>query len=139
MRDVEPERLLNNIQLRLEWQAAYEPLVAGDEPTLIFAIASLLRATFALLDGVAAATATLAVATDAAGRVVFTASQDAAAAPDRWVAQAFDPEWSSRPGGVLTLTALLALRQLAETHGGQLSLDATGRGTSLGLTLPAFR
>jgi ParB-like chromosome segregation protein Spo0J len=139
MQDVESERLLNNIRLQLDSRAVPEPFVAGDELQLVFAAAAMLRVTFALLEGVAAAAATMAVETDAAGRVAIVVSQDAAVAPDRWTSHALDPDWAGRPGGVLALTALLALRQVANAHHGQLSIDAPGGGTRIGLALPAVR
>jgi ParB-like chromosome segregation protein Spo0J len=139
VREVEPERLLHNVHLESEFHGQPEAFVAGDEQQLLLGIESAIRATFAVLEGAAAARVTVSVSAEQAARVSIAVAQNSAVAPPQWAARAFDPSWMPRPGGVMTLAGMLAVQQVAESHGGQASVEAAGRGTRIVMSLPLLR
>jgi len=139
VQEVEPERLLNNVLLEVDVQGSNEPFVAGDEAQLLLAVQSAIRATFAIVEGAPATRITVSVSAEPSSRVLVGVSQNSVAAPQSWLVRAFDPGWVSRPGGVLAQAGMLALQQIAETHGGHASVEAVVRGTKIVLSLPLLR
>jgi ParB-like chromosome segregation protein Spo0J len=136
VQEVEAERLLHNVSLDADVRLANEPCVVGDEQQLVFAVAGALRATFSLLEGAGTPRVTLGVSAESQARVSLAVWQNAVAPVGEWIARAFDATWISRPGGLVALTAMLALKRVAEAHEGRASVEATGRGTRITLELP---
>jgi hypothetical protein len=57
------------------------------------------------------------------------------AAPEVWLRRAFDHQWIDRPGGVPAAISMLAVRTVAEAHGGTATVSA-GRGTRISILMP---
>ena len=55
--------------------------------------------------------------------------------PEVWPRRAFDHQWIDRPGGVPATLALLAVRAVADAHGGT-AIVGSGRGTRVSLIVP---
>jgi ParB-like chromosome segregation protein Spo0J len=136
---VEAERILNNAQLDADVQGPGDPILTGDESQLALALAGAIRSTMALFDGVAAPRVTIGASMDGTARLAIAVWQSTVSAADAWLTRAFDPSWTDRPGGVVALTAMLALKRIAEAHEGAAEVESTGRGTRITLNLPLLR
>jgi hypothetical protein len=52
-----------------------------------------------------------------------------------WLRRAFDHQWNDRPGGVPAAISMLAVRTVAEAHGGTATVGG-GRGTRVSILMP---
>jgi hypothetical protein len=69
--------------------------------------------------------------------MTFTVSQNTVAVPDAWCTRAFDRQWIDRPGGQAALISMLAVKQVAESLGGQARVAPAGRGAAISISIPA--
>jgi hypothetical protein len=137
------ERRLRGVTLTIDRHKADGPLFAGDEDLLIAAIGSLVVAAPALLSGQSVRAVSLSATTRSDGAIVFIADHDAEL-PLFWrsILAEEDAREGSVPGGSATtsaLTLLRAARQVAELHGGRMSVDCRDGMTSLSIAVPASR
>ena len=91
-----------------------------------------------------ATTARIAATTRSDGAIVFAADHQGAELPLFWrpILAEEDAREGSVPGGPATtsaLTLLRAARQVAELHGGRMSVDCRDGLTSLSIAVPASR
>jgi two-component system sensor histidine kinase TtrS len=130
-----PERQLRSVVFDTNSMVRPGSFIAGDEKLLTAALSSAVLSTLSWLDGVKDARITISAGLEPAGHVTFTVSQDSVAAPDVWLRRAFDPQWTERPGGVAAAIGMLAVRTVAEAHGGTATASA-GRGTKVAVVMP---
>jgi ParB/RepB/Spo0J family partition protein len=139
----EPERRLRGLALSVDPEANCPPL-PGDEELLVTSVSALVVAAAALLEAEGARSVSLGVATRGDGTVAFVAAHEGAALPVFWrsVLADEDSRESGLPGGSGTTAALAMLqgaRQVAELHGGRMSVDCADGSTTLSIVLPATR
>jgi hypothetical protein len=130
-----PERQLRSVVFETSSSVPRGSFIAGDEKLLTGALASAMLSTLSWLDGVKDARLTMTAALEPVGHVTFTVSQETVAAPDVWLRRAFDHQWIDRPGGVPAAISMLAVRTVAEAHGGTATVGA-GRGTRISMLMP---
>jgi hypothetical protein len=130
-----PERQLRSVVFETSSSVPRGSFIAGDEKLLTGALASAMLSTLSWLDGVKDARLTMTAALEPVGHVTFTVSQETVAAPDVWLRRAFDHQWIDRPGGVPAAISMLAVRTVAEAHGGTATVGA-GRGTRISILMP---
>jgi hypothetical protein len=138
------ERRLRGVTLTIDRDRADGPLFAGDEDLLIAALGSLVVAAPALLIGQSVRVVSLNATTRSDGAIVFAADHEGAELPLFWrpiLAEEDAREGSVRGGSATTsaLTLLRAARQVAELHGGRMSVDCRDGMTSLSIAIPASR
>ena len=138
------ERRLRGVTLTIDRGRADGPLFAGDEDLLIAALGSLVVAAPALLIGQSVRAVSLNATTRSDGTIVFAADHEGAELPLFWrpILAEEDAREGSVPGGSATtsaLTLLRAARQVAELHGGRMSVDCRDGMTSLSIAIPASR
>ena len=114
-----------------------DAVMVTDERFVLVALSSAVRAVLGLFNEVAGATVRISATVEAGDTMMFTISQNTVAVADAWIARAFDRTWVDRPGGLPTLTSTLALKQAAETLGGQVNVAEVGRGTAITISIPA--
>lgn len=132
----QPERRVRAIAVDVTSSMPYGSVVVGDEQMVVGAISWALLSSLALVSGVADARLTVSVSNDPGAGAVFTVSQPSVTPPAVWQVRAFDPGWTDRPGGVPVLVWMLALQEATRTHGGEIRLERSDRGTSVGFSLP---
>jgi light-regulated signal transduction histidine kinase (bacteriophytochrome) len=131
LESAEPERRLRGLSIDTEITVADARTLHGDAELLRYGLSSLLLATIALLDGVSRARILLAAnAPDT--RLVVAVSQDRIGVEDPSL---------DRPGPVDARLAsatlsILALRRIAESHDGRVSVVSAGGGARVSLDLP---
>jgi hypothetical protein len=130
-----PERQLRSVVFETSSSVPRGSFIAGDEKLLTGALASAMLSTLSWLDGVKDARLAMTAALEPVGHVTFTVSQETVAAPDVWLRRAFDHQWIDRPGGVPAAISMLAVRTVAEAHGGTATVGA-GRGTRISILMP---
>ena len=130
-----PERQLRSVVFETSSSVPRGSFIAGDEKLLTGAIASAMLSTLSWLDGVKDARLAMTAALEPVGHVTFTVSQETVAAPDVWLRRAFDHQWIDRPGGVPAAISMLAVRTVAEAHGGTATVGG-GRGTRISILMP---
>ena len=129
------ERKLRGFTLVTNHDTADALTIVGDETALLIALSNAVTALLATLDGVPEARIVISAAGQA-DRLTLAVSQNAVAVSDVWLARAFDPSWTARPGGNPALLSLLSIQAVAEAHGGHAAVDAAGRGGRIVLSLP---
>ena len=129
------ERQLRSVYFDTSSTVPQGAFIAGDEKLLVGALASAVLTTLSWLDTVKDARVAITAALEPLGHVTFTVSQDAVAAPEAWLRRAFDHQWLDRPGGLPAAISMLAVRTVAEAHGGT-ATAAAGRGTKLSILMP---
>ena len=130
-----PERQLRSLVFETSSTVPLGSFIAGDEKLLAGALASATLATLSWLDGVKDARLTIAATLEPVGHVTFTVSQQTVVPPETWMRRAFDQQWIDRPGGLPAAIAMLAVRTVAEAHGGTATV-AAGRGTRISILMP---
>jgi hypothetical protein len=130
-----PERRLRGVDLFVRSDIPDGTIIAGDEQLLAGALSGALIATLALTDGVSHAAITISGGL-VSSRITIEISQNTVAAPAAWSSRAFDEHWTSRPGGIPALVAMLALRRSVEQHRGVVSATAVPDGTRISISLP---
>jgi ParB-like nuclease domain len=130
-----PERQLRSVFFDTFSSVPQGSFIAGDEKLLAGALASATLAILSWLDGVKDARVAITAALEPVGHLTFTVSQDAVMPPEVWLRRAFDLQWIDRPGGVPATLALLAVRAVADAHGGT-AIVSSGRGTRVSLVVP---
>ena len=130
-----PERQLRSVVFDTSSAVPQGSFIAGDDKLLSGALASAMLSTLSWLDGVKDARISITAALEPVGHVTFTVSQETVAAPDVWLRRAFDHLWIDRPGGVSAAISMLAVRTVAEAHGGTATVSA-GRGTRISILMP---
>jgi ParB/RepB/Spo0J family partition protein len=130
-----PERQLRSVVFDTSSSVPRGSFVAGDEKLLTGALASAILSTLSWLDGVKDARLTMTAALEPVGHVTFTVSQETVAVPEVWLRRAFDHQWTDRPGGIPAAISMLAVRTVAEAHGGTAAVGA-GRGTRISILMP---
>jgi ParB/RepB/Spo0J family partition protein len=130
-----PERQLRSVVFDTSSSVPRGSFVAGDEKLLTGALASAILSTLSWLDGVKDARLTMTAALEPVGHVTFTVSQETVAVPEVWLRRAFDHQWTDRPGGIPAAISMLAVRTVAEAHGGTATVGA-GRGTRFSILMP---
>jgi hypothetical protein len=130
-----PERQLRSLIFDTISTVPQGSFIAGDEKLLAAALAAATLSTLSWLDGVKDARLSITAALEPMGHVSFTVSQETVAAPEAWPRRAFDPQWIDRPGGVPAAIAMLAVRTVAEAHGGTATVSA-GRGSRIAILIP---
>jgi hypothetical protein len=131
-----PERQVRALTLHAASSSPNGTLIAADERMLVTALSGAVLATIAVLGNVKDASITLAATSEPAGHVTFFVAQEIASVPEIWASRAFDQTWTDRLGGVPAMMFLLAVRCMADAHGGSATVAATNRGTRIALTLP---
>jgi ParB-like nuclease domain len=142
--DTGAERRLRGVTLTIDRNKADGPPFAGDEDLLVAALGSLVVAAPALLSGQSARAVSLNATTRSDGAIVFTADHEGAELPLFWrsILAEDDAREGSVPGGsaaTSALTLLRAARQVAELHGGRMSVDCRDGLTSLTIAIPTSR
>jgi len=140
----EPERRLRGLAVSVERDGATCPPLSGDEDLLVASIGSLLVGASVLLDAPGPRTISLGAVTRSDGSVAFVAEHEGAELPHFWRSMLAEDDTRevSVPGGAGPVAALLLLRaarQVAERHGGRMSVDCLDGSTSLSIVLPAAR
>jgi ParB-like nuclease family protein len=130
-----PERQLRSVIFETSSSVPAGSFIAGDEKLLAGALASAVLSTLAWLDGMKEARLALTASLEPSGHVTFTVSQETVAAPEVWLRRAFDHQWTDRPGGLTAAVSMLAVRTVAEAHGGTATVGA-GRGTRISILMP---
>jgi hypothetical protein len=135
---------LRGVTLTIDRSRADGPLFAGDEGLLVAALGSLVVAAPALLSAQSGHTVSLNATSRSDGAIVFTADHEGAELPLFWrsILAEEDAREGNVPGGSATtsaLTLLRAARQVAELHGGRMSVDCRDGMTSLSIAIPASR
>lgn len=142
--ETEAERRLRGVALSIDRNKMEAPPLTGDEEQLVAAIGSLVVAAPALLNAPNARSVSLSVVARADGAVVFAADHEGAELPVFWrsILAEDDAREGSVPGGsgaTSALTLLRAARQVAELHGGRMSVDCLDGLTSLSIAIPVSR
>jgi hypothetical protein len=135
------ERRLRGVTLTIDRNTADGPPFAGDENLLVAALGSLVVAAPALLSAQSVRAVSFNATTRSDGAVVFTADHEGAELPLFWrsILAEDDAREGNVPGGSATtsaLTLLRAARQVAELHGGRMSVDCRDGLTSLSIAIP---
>ena len=130
-----PERQLRSVIFDTSSSVPQGSFIAGDEKLIGGALASAMLSTLSWLDGVKDARVAISASLEPAGHVTFTVSQETVAAPDVWLRRAFDHQWTDRPGGVPAAISMLAVRTVAEAHGGTATVGGS-RGTRISILMP---
>lgn len=130
-----PERQLRSVVFDTSSSVPQGSFIAGDEKLIGGALASAMLSTLSWLDGVKDARVAVSATLEPVGHVTFTVSQETVAAPEVWLRRAFDHQWIDRPGGVPAVVAMLAVRMVAEAHGGTATVSS-GRGTRISIVVP---
>jgi ParB-like chromosome segregation protein Spo0J len=130
------ERKVRRIAVDVKSGVASGTCVAGDEALIAGALAAAVLATLPLVDALPEATV-LVSATAEPGRVVATVTQRHVVAIPAWSGRALDAQWSERPGGPVSLIALLAAKQVADAHAGELEVKTDSNGTAIAISFPA--
>lgn len=130
-----PERQLRSVIFDTSSSVPQGSFIAGDEKLIGGALASAILSTLTWLDGVKDARVAISASLEPGGHVTFTVSQETVAAPEVWVRRAFDYQWTDRPGGVAAAISMLAVRTVAEAHGGTATVGG-GRGTRISILMP---
>jgi ParB-like nuclease family protein len=130
-----PERQLRSLTFDTSSTVPQGSFIAGDEKLLSSALALATLTTLWWLDGVKDARLSIAASLEPIGHVTFTVSQQTVVAPEGWVRRAFDHQWIDRPGGLPAAISMLAVRTVAEAHGGTATV-AGGRGTRISILMP---
>ena len=133
----QPQRRVRPVTIDARSAMPSGSLVVGDEQILVGALSWSLLSSLAVVDGINDARMTLSVGLDPKAGVTFAVSQSSVTPPAIWQTRAFDPGWADRPGGVPGLLWMLALREVAHAHGGTARVERSGRGTTIGFSLPA--
>jgi hypothetical protein len=128
------ERRLRGLSIDADIAVADARTVRGDLEMLVYGLSSLLLATIAVLDGVSGARVLL-TATVADERLVIAVSQDRTGIEEPSV---------DRPGTPAPVDArlasahlsILALRRIAESHDGRVSVVRAGAGARISIDLP---
>ena len=135
---------LRGVALTVDRNKMDGPPLIGDEDLLVASIGALVVAAPALLDGQNPRTVLLSVTSRADGAVVFLAEHEGAELPLFW--RSILAEDDTREGAVpvgsgstSALTLLRAARQVAETHGGRMSVDCLDGRTSLSISIPTSK
>ena len=131
----QPERQLRSVFFDTSSTVPQGSVIGGDEKLLAGALASATLSTLSWLDGVRDARVSVTAALEPVGHVTFMVSQETVAAPEVWLRRAFDHQWVDRPGGLPAAISMLAVRTVAEAHGGTATASA-GRGTRVSLVVP---
>jgi hypothetical protein len=131
-----PERRLRMVEFDVKSSLPSDAVMVTDERVVLVALSSAVRAVLSLFNEVAGAIVRIGTAAEAGDTITFTISQNTVPVVDAWIARAFDRTWMDRPGGLPTLTSILALKQAVETLGGQVNVAAVGRGTTITISIP---
>jgi hypothetical protein len=129
------ERQLRSVFFDTSSTVPQGAVIGGDEKLLVGALASATLSTLSWLEGVRDARISVTAALEPVGHVAFTVSQETVAAPEVWLQRAFDHQWVDRPGGLPAAISMLAVRTVAEAHGGTATVTA-GRGTRISILMP---
>jgi hypothetical protein len=135
---------LRGVALAIDRSRADGPPFAGDEDLLVAAIGSLVVAAPALLSAQSVRAVSLNATTRSDGAIVFSADHEGAELPVFWrsILAEDDAREASVPGGSAAssaLTLLRAARQVAELHGGRMSVDCRDGMTTLSIAIPTSR
>jgi hypothetical protein len=138
------ERRLRGVALAIDRSRADGPPFAGDEDLLVAAIGSLVVAAPALLSAQSVRAVSLNATTRSDGAIVFSADHEGAELPVFWrsILAEDDAREASVPGGSAAssaLTLLRAARQVAELHGGRMTVDCRDGMTTLSIAIPTSR
>jgi hypothetical protein len=114
-----------------DWNA----MVSVDEPAALLALTGAVIATLGILGPPDGSTIKLSAAASGGELRVVEVTQDEASLPAGVTPRFFDPTWTDRPGGWTAAIGAAVARAVAQHHGGEAALLATGkRGTTLRLT-----
>ena len=135
---------LRGVALTVDRNKTDGPPLIGDEDLLVASIGALVVAAPALLNGQSPRTVLLSVTSRADGAVVFLAEHEGAELPLFWrsILAEDDTREGAVPGGsgsTSALTLLRAARQVAESHGGRMSVDCLDGLTSLSISIPTSK
>lgn len=129
---VEPERCLRNITLKPQLMPTHSGIHA-DEELLVGALASVLLATFALVDGTDVPVS-VSVRVNPQGEFSFLVTQDGIRASGAWTAHASDDAASQQSGESAVLIA--AACRAAEACGGKMTVTTSGSGSDVHISVP---
>ncbi len=134
LESVEAERRLRSLSIDTEITVADAQTLHGDPQLLAYGLSSLLLATIAVLDGVSGARILL-TATAAGDRLVIAVSQDRMAIEEPSVDRPGAPA-PVDPRLAAAHVSILALRRIAESHDGRVSILRAGAGARVSIDLP---
>jgi signal transduction histidine kinase len=140
----EAERRLRSLALTVHRTAPDALKISGDEELLAAAVEALVVAAPALLESRQTPTVRLGASSRPDSHVAFVAAHDGAALPVFWRSVLADDTGRGVivPGGsgaTAALALLRAARQVAELHGGRMSVDCLDGSTTLSITIPLVR
>jgi signal transduction histidine kinase len=135
--EFQAEQRLRGFEIESSCELPDGTVVLGDESLLVAAVSNAVLATLPLLEPVPGGRITLRLAPGPTGLLQFEVRQSVAAPPDAWTARAFDDGWTDRPGGATAALSMACVQAVAEAHQGRALASAPGRGTSIGLSIPA--
>lgn len=129
---VEPERCLRNITLKSHVMPSHSG-VHADEELLVGTLASVLLATFALVDGTDVPVS-VSARVKPQGEFSFLVAQDGIDASGAWTAPAAEAAGTqtSQSDGVL----IAAARRAAEACGGKMAVTTSGCGSDIHISVP---
>lgn len=129
---IEPERCLRNIVLKPQLMPSHSG-VHADEELLLGALASVVLATFALVDGTDVPVS-VSARVNPQGEFSFLVTQDGISASGAWTAFAPDHAAGQQSGESAVLIA--AARRAAEACGGKMTVTAGGCGSDIHIAVP---
>ena len=129
---VEPERCLRNITLKPQLLPTHSGIHA-DEELLVGALASVLLATFALVDGTDVPVS-VSARVNPQGEFSFLVTQDGISASGAWTAHASD-DAAGHPNGE-SAVLIAAARRAADACGGKMTVSASGCGSDVHISVP---
>ena len=132
----QPERQVRAITFDARSSVPHGSFIAADERMLTGAVSFAVLATLAVLDGIKDSRLTIAAALEPVGHVTFAIAQETVAVPEIWSRRGFDHQWIERPGGLPSAVSMLAIRAVAEAHGGTATVASTTQGTRISLRVP---
>jgi hypothetical protein len=130
---VEPERCLRNVVLKSQLMPSHSG-VHADEELLVGALASVLLATFALVDGTDVPVC-VSARVNPQGEFSFLVTQDGISASGAWTARAAEDAAGQQSGESAALLIATA-RRAAEACGGKMTVTASRCGNDIHISVP---
>lgn len=129
------ERKVRRVTVEAKSAVPAGTCVVGDETLIAGAISAAVLATLPLVEALPESVVSVGVTAES-GRLVAAVTQRHVAAIPAWSGRALDAQWSDRPGGPVSLIALLAAQQVANAHGGELEISSDANGTAIAISFP---
>ena len=126
---------LRGITVTTSWIGTERSMLNVHAEALSCALSAVALRLFSALGRVDAASLSVTASADSAGQVTFAVEQDFVVVPESWVAGALTATAADAPGGH-QLVPLIALGQLVEGYGGNLTTSRLAHGTRVSVDLP---